>query len=571
MRRLLRYFDGLTADIVLGPLFKLAEAAIDLAVPIVILKMIEGGIELGDTAYTVRMMFVLILMGVSGLILAVTAQFFCARAACVFSGRVRKALLEQVTVMSAGDACKAGDATLVTRMTADIDQIQNGVNLTLRLFLRAPVIVVGATVLAFFVNARLAVIFCILIPCLAASIVVIMHISSVRYEKTRRDLDDIVVMARENISGVRTFRAYNADEKNIPLFNRRSDGLASLSVRAGNISSLLNPLTYVLVNIAVIAVLASGNMLFAAGFAAAGEIIALCNYMTQILTEIVKFANLVFSISKANVCAARVADVIFDTRIQKAEKVTGVSEHLIEFRDVDFSYGGEPVLKKISFTVDRSERVGIIGGTGSGKTTVASLICRIYEAESGNVFFDGADVLSYEPLDLRKKISAVPQKCCLFRGTVASNVAFGESEPDEDLILDSLRYAQAYDFVAGSEKGIYSEITDGGKNLSGGQRQRLTIARALYRRSDVLILDDFNSALDYSTDRALRNKLFSLPWDPAVIVISQRFSSVMPCDRIIVLDDGVIAGIGSHEELLSGCPVYREIYESQTEGSLNGY
>lgn len=570
MKRLLGYFKGLTTDVILGPVLKLAEAGLDLLIPIVILRIINNGVANGDTAYTVKMMLVLICIGTVGFAIAIIAQYFCARAACVFAGRIRKALLEKITVMSAKDAETTGDSTLVTRLTSDVEQVQNGVNLTLRLLLRAPVIVVGATVLSFTVNVRLALVFCVLVPLISAIVISVLVFSTPKHAATRKALDSIVVTARENISGVRVVRAFNTEKKRVISFSESSDKLAVLQTAAGNVSSLLNPLTAVSVNAALVAIVIIGNSYSAKGLATAGEIIALCNYMTQMLTELLKFANLVINVTKAGVCADRIAGVIYDTESQVRENCNDKSDHLIEFRNVTFSYGGEPALSDVSFFVEGSEHIGIIGGTGSGKTTIASLICRIYDVSDGAVFVRGSNVLSYDPEELRNSLSVVPQKTSLFSGTVASNVSFGDENPDENRIADSINRAMAGDFVFSSGKRSDEyEITQNGKNLSGGQRQRISVARALYRKSDVLILDDYNSALDYSTDLSLRKSIFSLPWSPAVIVISQRISAVKSCDRILVLDDGRIVGNGSHDELIENCPVYRELYKSQTEGGYD--
>ncbi len=570
MKRLLRYFKGLTAEIIFGPLLKLAEALLDLFIPIIVLNIIENGIAAGDSIYTVRMMLLLMAFGAAGFGLAITAQYFCAKAACVFSARLRKELLYRINMMSAVSAEKNGDSTLFTRLTSDIDQIQNGVNLTLRLLLRAPVIVTGATVLAFTVNSELAVIFCILIPVLALIVSIISHFSSPRHAESRNKLDSIVVTTRESISGIRIIRAFNTESKRQCAFSDDTDNLASVQIEAGNISSLLNPLTFAAVNLALISLVAVGNYISPHNIVAAGQLIALCNYMTQILTELIKFANLGVSITKANVCARRVTDILFETEVQKKSdsiSINEISEHLVEFRNVTFSYGGSPALNDICFFVDKSEHIGIIGGTGSGKTTIASLICRVYDADRGEVFFDGKNVLSYEPISLRKKISVVPQKTALFTGTIATNVSLGDDNPENEKINASLRYAQAFSFVSEKNGGILAPVTQNGRNFSGGQRQRIAIARALYRQSELLILDDYNSALDYATDSAIRQKIKNLSWKPAVIVISQRISSVMSCDRVIVLDEGYIVGNGTHEELISSCPVYSEIFRSQTEGA----
>ncbi|MCD8048477.1 MAG: ABC transporter ATP-binding protein/permease [Clostridia bacterium] len=567
MKRLLIYLKDYRRECVLGPLFKLFEALFELFVPLVVASIIDEGIAKGDTGHIWGMSLLMVLLGFVGLAFSITAQYFAAKAAVGFSGKLRSRLFAHMQRLSAEEADSLGQSTMITRLTSDINQLQNGVNLALRLFLRSPFIVIGAAVMAFFVDARSAVIFLFTIPVLSVIVFAIMLGGAPLYKKVQGKLDRVLELTRENLTGVRVIRAFRAEEKEEKLFESENNALMKRQVFAGKISALMNPLTVVVVNLSIAYILYAGAVRVDAGLLSQGEVVALINYMSQILTELVKLASLIITVSKAVACGNRVADVLdMKVGMEKSEGERG-GDYEIEFDNVELRYkgAGAPSLTNISFKVKRGQSVGIIGVTGSGKSSLVNLIPRFYDVTGGRVLVEGKDVRSYDTGELRKKIGVVPQKAQLFKGTIRSNVAFGNKDASESVIFDAIKCAQAED-VVNVKGGLDAKIAQGGKNLSGGQRQRLTIARALAAQPDILILDDSGSALDYQTDYNLRRAIAERR-DMTTVIVSQRASSVALCDFIVVLEDGEIAGMGTHEELLESSPVYEEIYYSQFERS----
>ena len=544
MFQLIPYLKGYKKESVIGPLFKLLEACFELIVPLVMAKIIDVGIENRDMLYILKMGGVLILLGVIGLACSLTAQYFAAKAAVGFGTELRHDLFRHISTLSYQEIDQVGSATLVTRMTSDINQVQSGVNLVLRLFLRSPFIVVGAVVMAFTVNFRLAWIFVVAVPLLSIVIYGIMMITIPIYKKVQKGLDQILLTTRENLAGIRVIRAFRTQKEEQKAFEKESHTLMQDQLRVGWISALMNPLTYLIVNGAIIVLVWAGAFEVNTGKVSQGEMIALVSYMTQILIALVALANLIVSFTKALASAGRINEV---------------------FDHVQFRYHGskEPALSDVTFSVSKGETVGIIGGTGSGKSTLVNLIPRFYDASEGRVLFDGADVKEYPMEKLRGKIGIVPQKATLFRGTIRANIQWGKQDATDEEIYEALEIAQAKEFVQEKPKALDTMISQGGKNLSGGQRQRLTIARALVRKPEVLILDDSASALDFATDAKLRKAIAERTKDMTVFLVSQRAASILHADKIIVMDDGMVAGIGTHQQLLKTCEVYREICYSQ--------
>ncbi len=566
MKKLLKYLKDYKKETVLSPLFKLIEACFDLTVPLVIAKIINKGIETGDTSYIFKMCGILVLLGILGLVFSITAQYFAASAAVGFSTKLRHALFSKIQTLSYTDLDKAGTSTLITRMTSDVNQIQNGINLVLRLFLRSPFIVFGAMVMAFIIDVKSAWVFAVAIPVLSLVVFGIMLITMPLYKKVQSRLDKVLGTARDNLSGVRVIRAFCREDEEKEQFKEQNDALRGAQQYVGKISSLLNPLTYVIINIAIIALIHTGALQVSLGELEQGDVVALYNYMSQILVELIKLANLILTITRALACANRVEAVMEMTpSIERIDSEGEDSEYKVEFRNVSLKYSGAPeeALSNISFHAKAGEVIGIIGGTGSGKTSLINLIGHFYDASSGEVLVDGRNVKAYPDEELRAKIGLVPQKAMLFKGTIADNLKYGNSDADEETMLAALKTAQAEDIILSKEEGLNAPVEQGGKNFSGGQRQRLTIARALVKNPEILILDDSASALDYATDAALRLSLAKLESRPTVFIVSQRASSIMHADRIIVLDDGQICGIGKHGELLDNCEVYKEIYDTQ--------
>ena len=568
MKRLGVYLKPYTLQSILGPLFKLLEALLELFVPLVVADIIDTGIASGDSGYLVRRCLLLIGLGLLGLASSVTAQYFAAKAAIGFTAGVRHAVFQKVQSLSYAELDRLGTSTLMTRMTSDMNQVQTGLNLALRLLLRSPFVVFGAMIMAFTIDAKSAWVFAVIIPLLFAVVFAIMFSCIPLYRRVQGRLDRVLGAAKENLSGVRVIRAFGKERQEVESFEEKGGALLSSQLLVGKISALLNPVTYVMINLAIIAVLRTGAGQVDKGILTQGQVMALYNYMSQILVELIKMANLILSMTKATASAKRVASVLamessLDAPEQNPQEDNAAPA--VAFDGVTFTYptGGAPSLSDISFTLKHGKTLGIIGGTGSGKSTLISLIPRFYDVSQGKVLVDGCDVKQYPLETLRKKIGLVPQKALLFMGTIRENLLWGNENATDEDIRQALTAAQALEVVEGKPEGLDYQVETSGRNFSGGQRQRLTIARALVRRPEVLILDDSASALDFATDAALRHALRELPWHPAVVIISQRTASIRFADEILVLDDGKLAGRGTHDELLESCDVYREIYESQ--------
>ena len=568
MRRVLCYLKDYKLESILGPLFKLVEACFELIVPFVIAAIIDKGIPAGDASYILQMGGILVLLALVGLASSVTAQYYAAKAAVGLAAKLRHALFAHVQKLSYADLDRIGTSTLITRMTSDINQVQTGVNLALRLFLRSPFIVFGAMIMAFTIDVKSALVFAVAIPVLAVIVFGVMLITMPMYKNTQGQLDGVLQLTRENLTGTRVLRAFGREEEEIQDFTQRHDLLTALQERAGRISALMNPLTYTVINLALVALIYSGAVQVNIGNLSQGQVVALTNYMGQILVELIKLANLIITVSKAVACGKRVGTVLaVRPSLSQAGSPLRISREkrgLVEFDHVSLKYGGSAseALTDVRFTARPGQMIGVIGGTGSGKSTLVNLIPRFYEATEGVVRVGGEDVRTQALEELRSRIGVVPQKALLFKGSIRDNLLWGNPKASDEDILEAVRAAQAEDVVA-AKGGLDGEIEQYGRNLSGGQRQRLTIARALVRRPDVLILDDSASALDFATDAKLRMAIRQLDYQPTVFIVSQRASSVRFADQIIVMDDGHVAGIGAHEELLAGCPVYREIFDSQ--------
>ncbi|MGN0334270.1 MAG: ABC transporter ATP-binding protein [Lachnospiraceae bacterium] len=576
MKKILRFLKGYEKETVLAPLFKLLEASFELIIPLVVAEMIDQGIGQGNRDYILRMGIVMISLGLIGLVCSVTAQFFSAKAAVGMATGLRRKLFEHIQSFSYTEIDAIGTSTLITRMTSDINQIQSGVNMTLRLFLRSPFIVAGAMVMAFTVDVNCAVIFAVIIPMLAVVVFGIMYITMPLYRKVQQHLDMVLRLARENLTGVRVIRAFHKEEDEIKKFKEGNEKLTSSQLLVGKVSALLNPVTYVLINGALVLLIYMGAFRVDMGVLTQGQVVALINYMSQILVELIKLANLIVLLSKAFACANRVQD-LFELESSMADEGNAEIEvkketPILTFRDVGFAYANaaENSLNHIQFSVYPGETIGIIGGTGSGKSTLVNLIPRFYEATEGEICYHGKPLKEYSLETLRDQIGVVPQKAVLFRGTVRENLLWGNAEASEETLQRALEQSQAKEFVEKLDKGLDFPVAQGGKNLSGGQRQRLTIARALVREPEILILDDSASALDYATDAKLRASIRQMREHLTVFIVSQRTSSIRFADQILVMDDGNIVGMGTHEELLGSCEVYREIYDSQYQTAQEG-
>ena len=574
MKKLLVYLKDYKKECVLGPLFKLLEATFELFVPLVIAAIIDTGVGTGDTGYILKMCLVLVILAVIGLVSAITAQYFAAKAAVGFATKLRHALFAHIEELSYTEFDNIGTSTLITRMTGDVNQVQNGVNLVLRLFLRSPFIVFGAMVMAFTVDVKAALVFVVAIPLLSIVVFGVMLISIPLYKKVQGALDRVLGITRENLTGVRVIRAFNKEESEIQTFNDSNEKLTQMQIFVGKISALMGPMTYVIVNAATVALVWTGAIQVNDGIITQGEVIALVNYMSQILVELVKLANLIVNINKSLASAARI-NTILETKpsMEKGagkEVAGGQTDMSVSFDHVHLNYANakEESLTDIHFEVKKGETVGIIGGTGSGKTSVVNLIPRFYDATQGTVLVDGVNVKDYSIEALREKIGVVPQKAVLFKGTIRENLCWGLENATDEEINKALEIAQAKEFV--DQKGLDFMVEQGGKNLSGGQRQRLTIARAVIKKPEILILDDSASALDFATDAKLRAALSKMAGQMTVFLVSQRAASMMNADKIIVLDDGEIVGMGTHATLLCDCEIYREIYESQFKSAGEG-
>ena len=577
MKRLIKYLRGLVKETILSPLFKLCEAALELTVPLIVALIIDNGIAKGDTAYVIKMCLLLVVLGAVGLAFSATAQYYAAKAAVGFTAKIRRALFVKIQSLSYTDLDTLGTSTLITRMTQDASKVQNGVNLTLRLLLRSPFVVFGAMIMAFIVNPRPSVSFAVAIPILSVIIFGIMLITMPLYKKVQSHTDDVLSTTRENLSGVRVIRAFCKEDAEIEKFNVKNDKLTRLHKRVGMISSLMNPLTYAIINLAILWLIYLGAVEVdtSNGAFTQGEVIALYNYMSQILIELIKLANLIITITRALASADRIANIL-DTKPTDSTGTIGEygeSKYAVEFRDVSLTYSGaaESSLSNISFAIEHGETVGIIGSTGSGKTSLINMIPAFYPASSGEVLVHGLPVGEYTTDHLRERIGVVPQKAMLFKGSIRENMKWANADATDEDIYRALKTAQATEVVE-DKGGLDALIEQGAQNLSGGQKQRLTIARALVGKPDILILDDSASALDFATDARLRKALREDLENTTVFIVSQRTSSIMHADKIIVLDDGKICNIGTHDELLRDSEVYREIYRSQykKEGDNNG-
>lgn len=555
-------------ECVLGPAFKLLEALFELTVPLIIAKLVDEGLRLHAQPVVIRCGLLLVLMAVLGLAASVTAQYFAAKAAIGFSSRLRHTLFRHIQSLSWSDLDRLGSSTLITRLTGDVNQVQTGINLGLRLLLRSPFVVFGAMIMAWTIDARSVLIFLGVIALLFMIVFGILLGAMPMQKKVRGNLDGVTAATRENLSGVRVIRAFVQEENQISRFGRLNSLLTGMQLKTGRLTALMNPLTFLVLNAAVILLIHTGAIRVDGGTLTQGQLIALYNYMSQILVELVKLANLIVTLTKSGACARRISDILSVSPSQE-DGVLPLPETPgeIAFEDVSvrYSVSGDPSLEHISFTARPGETVGVIGGTGSGKTTLVNLIPRFYDASEGTVKLGGRDVRDYTLASLRSAIGTVPQNASLFRGTIRSNLLWGNPEASDADLREALTAAQGADIVDKKELGLDEPVEQGGRNFSGGQRQRLTIARALVRKPAVLILDDSASALDYATDAALRKALRALPFKPVTFIVSQRVASVRYADRILVLDDGVCAGQGTHEELLASCGVYREICEAQQE------
>lgn len=570
MFRIRDYLREYKKESVIAPLFKMLEASFELLVPLVMAAIVDTGIRRQDNGYIIRMGGVLILLGVVGLVCSITAQYYAAKASVGFGRSVRRDLFYHIQSLSYSELDRAGTSTLITRMTNDVNQLQSGVNMFLRLFLRSPFIIVGAMGMAFTVDVKAALVFVVAIPLLSVVVFGIMLYSIPLYQKVQMALDRVTQTTRENLAGARVIRAFCRQDDEKRQFRKESEWLMEQQLFVGTCSAWMNPVTYVIVNAAMIAIIWIGGIRVDTGRLTQGDVIALVNYMSQILVELVKLANLIILLTKAAASSRRVADV-FAMSASIVEHPTGVDlepvPDKVQFRDVSFTYqdAKEPALKHISFTAKKGQMIGIIGGTGCGKSTLVNLIPRFYDATEGEVLVDGVNVRGYSFHQLRDRIGIVPQKAVLFHGTIAANLRLGREEATEDELRRAVRIAQAQDVIASKKDGMEEMLLQGGKNLSGGQKQRLTIARALVREPEILILDDSASALDFATDAKLRRALREQTGNMTVFVVSQRAVSIQQADQILVLEDGGMAGLGTHEELMENCSVYREIVRSQTD------
>lgn len=572
MKHLLIYLKDYKKETVLAPLFKLLEALFELFVPLVMASIIDKGIAHNDTGHIVKLGVVLVVLGIVGLISSLTAQYFSAKAAVGFATKLKHSLFEHIQGLSFSEIDKLGTSTLITRMTSDINQLQNGVNMVLRLFLRSPFIVFGAMVMAFTVDLKAALIFVVIIPLLSVVVFTIMGITIPMFKKVQQGLDNVLLKTRENLTGARVIRAFCKEDEEIKSFNISNEALTNISKKTSKISALMNPITYIIINGGIAALLYTGAIRVDSGALTQGQVVALINYMSQILVELIKLANLIILVTKAIASGNRVW-AIFEQKNSLSEvEYTTVDENYDKYKDsaivfdnVCLKYGGskEEALSNISFEVKRGETVGIIGGTGSGKSSLVNMIPRFYDATDGGIYVDGINVKNYRKEELRRKIGIVLQKAVLFKGTIKENIMWGNKEATIEDINDAIKIAQAVDVVEKKEKKLDEMVEQGGSNLSGGQKQRLTIARAMVRKPEILILDDSASALDFATDAALRKAIKNVDFNPTVFIVSQRAASIMHADKIIVLDDGEAVGMGTHEELLATCDVYKEIYNSQ--------
>ena len=576
MRTLAPFLKDYKKESILAPFFKFLEVVFDLLVPIVVARIIDTGVARNDHGFIVRNFFLLILMAAAGLTVSITAQFFAAKASVGFATELRQAVYDHIQGLSYSELDTLGTDTLITRLTDDINQVQNGLNMGLRLLLRSPFIVIGSMVMAFTINVRCALIFAAAIPVLFLVVFVIMYLSIPLFGRVQGKLDAVTGLTRENLTGVRVIRAFCREKEAVEEFDRSNLALTKLNEFVGRLSALLNPVTYVLINIATVILINNAGLQVSLGNMQQGEVVALYNYMAQMIVELIKLASLIITLNKSAACAGRVADIL---KVDSTMEFTGSSSgdstgsRSVEFQNVTFSYQGTgaPSLTDISFSVKRGETVGIIGGTGSGKSTLVNLIARFYDATSGEILLDGENIRNYSRRALRDKIGVVPQRAALFKGSIRDNMKWGREDATDEEIWSALTTAQAREIVEGKPGQLDFALEQNGKNLSGGQRQRLTIARALVKNPEILILDDSASALDFATDAALRKALAGLGGQVTTFLVSQRAASIRQADQILVLDDGALCGLGTHDTLIRSCSTYREIYFSQFPEERNRY
>lgn len=571
MKQLLVYLKDYKKECILAPLFKMLEAIFELFVPLVMAAVIDVGIAKRDSSYIIKMCTVMVVLGLVGLLCSVTAQYFSAKAAAGFGTNVRHALFDHIQKFSFSSLDRIGTSTLITRMTSDINQAQSGVNMVLRLFLRSPFVVVGAMVMAFTIDVKSAMVFVITIPLLSVVVFGVMRVCIPLYKKVQNRLDAVTLHTRENLTGVRVIRAFHLEEKEEEEFQEKNQELAKMQMFVGRISGLMNPVTYVMINGVTAYLLYIGAVQVDHGIITQGEVVALVNYMGQILVELIKFANLIVTVTKGIACGNRVAGVLElpegerEISYDHTEKTPRTDDEMVSFSHVGMTYegAGAESLTDITFTAKKGETIGVIGSTGSGKSSLVNLIPGFYPHTGGSVRIDGKNIEEYSKEELRQKVGIVMQKAVLFAGTIRENLLWGNPAADDEALKEALQIAQAWEVVEGKEGGLSAQVAQSGKNFSGGQKQRLTIARALVRKPEILILDDSASALDYATDAALRRSIAGMKEQPTVFIVSQRASSIQYADQILVLDDGELAGIGTHETLLKSCSVYQEIYYSQ--------
>lgn len=569
MRSLAVYLKNYKKESILAPFFKFLEVVFDLIVPIIIAQIIDVGIANHDNGYIIQRFFILILMAAFGLTCSITAQFFAAKASVGFATKLRQAVYDHVQRLSFTELDTLGTDTLITRLTDDINQVQNGLNMGLRLLLRSPFIVLGSMVMAFTIDFKCALVFAVAIPFLFLVVFVIMFLSIPLFKKVQGKLDAVTCLTRQNLTGVRVIRAFCREKEAVQEFDTRNDELTKINLFVGRLSALLNPVTYVLINIATVILIQKAGVEVNLGSMQQGQVVALYNYMAQMIVELIKLASLIITLNKSAACAGRVTDILKVKSTMDYPTATSASatssDDAVVFDDVTFEYSGAgaPSLSHISFSVKKGQTVGIIGGTGSGKTTLVNLISRFYDATKGTVLLDGQNIENYERNDLRSRIGVVPQKAALFKGTIRDNMKWGREDATDEDLWQALTTAQGKEVVEGKPGQLDFELEQNGKNLSGGQKQRLTIARALVKKPEILILDDSASALDFATDAALRKSLNRLDWNVTTFLVSQRSSSIQQADLILVLDNGNLAGKGTHAELLQTCETYREIYFSQ--------
>ena len=574
MKKLFKYFKSYIKETILAPLFKLLEALLELFIPLVVASIIDNGIGLSDKSYVIKMIIVMISCGIVGLILSVLGQYFAARTAVGFSTKLRYDLFKKIEGLSFSDIDNLGTSSIITRMTSDVNQVQTGINLTLRLFLRSPFVVFGAAIMAYLIDPSISSIFFISILVLSVVVFGIMLLTMPLHRRVQENLDGVLSQTKENLSGVRVIRAFTSETEEIEKYSTSIKKLESSQNKVGNISNLLNPLTFIIVNTAIIILIYAGALKVDSGMLTQGEVIALYNYMSQILVELIKLASLIITMTKSVSCGKRISKIIeMDTTCFIDKDNNTISDKYISYQNVSMKYksSSQESLENISFDVEKGETIGIIGGTGSGKSSLISLLLRFYDVSNGCVYFNHLPIESYHPKELRDKISIVLQKSVLFKGTIRDNIRWGKKDATDEEITKALEIAQGLDILSKKDEGLDSFVSQGGKNFSGGQRQRLALARAIVKRPEVLILDDSASALDFATDAALRKAIKNLDYNPTVFIVSQRTASIQNADKILVLDDGCLVGIGTHEELLSSNAVYQEIYYSQFKKEDNKY